>query len=142
MTQPLKLRARDSEDLQVISAILQDSIAPISDMTYDAAGKNFVMVVHRLCRDAAMPERLERVCCAINLLGIEKTQLSGIDLTNQALILDLLAVMSGSGTITFIFAGDAKIRLQTGDWSMIIEDFGAPWPAQCNPCHEDTTSTI
>jgi hypothetical protein len=37
----------------------------------------------------------------------------------------------------FIFAGGAKIRLQLQDWSMIVEDFGEAWPAQCNPCHEE-----
>lgn len=137
MTTPLlKLLAKDHDDVQVVSAIVQDAIAPVCDMTYSGLEKNFVMVVHRLRREVESQEGLQRICCAINLQGIEKVQLLGINLSQQGRMLDLLAVIPESETITFIFAGEAKIRLQLGDWSMIVEDFGETWPAQCNPCHE------
>lgn len=133
----LKLRAKDKDDVQVISAILQDAIAPICDMTYMVNEKNFVMVVHRLRREAETKEHgLERVCCAVNLYGIEKVQFSGLDLSQRSRMLDLLVVLLESETLTFIFAGEARIRLHLGNWSMIVEDFGETWPAQCNPCHE------
>jgi len=140
MTKPLKLRARDEEDIQVISAVLQDSIAPVIDMTFNAAEKNFIMVVHRLMREAATPETLERICCAVNVKGVASAQLQGIDLRQQSLMLDLLAVMSEGHNLIFIFAGGSKIRLGLGEWSMIIEDFGEPWPSQCNPCHDSKAS--
>lgn len=132
----IKLRAKDNEDVQVISAILQDSIAPVCDIAYDAANQNFVMVVHRLRRETQNDQGLERICCAINISGVEKAQISGIDLGQQGRILDLLAVLPDKEVITFIFAGEAKIRLFLANWSIIVEDFGEPWPAQCNPCHD------
>ena len=137
---PLKLRAKDDEDVQVVSAILQDAIAPLSDITYNPDAKNFIMVVHRLRREAAQ-EGLERVCCAVNVQGVVQTQSQGIDQAHQARILDLLAVIPEKQSLTFIFAGNAQIRLQLENWSMIIEDFGAPWPAQCSPCHDQAENT-
>ncbi len=137
MSGQLKLKAKDAEDVQVISAVLQDAIAPVCDMVFNAEDKNFIMVVHRLKREASNDMGLERVCCALNIKGVQAAQLQGIDLHNQSQMLDLLAVMTDEKAILFIFAGDAKIRLQMQDWSMIVEDFGEPWPAQCNPCHDE-----
>ena len=72
----LKLKAQDVEDLQVISAVLQDAIVPVCDMTWRPEDKNFIMVVQRLCREAAplAAGKLERVCCAVNVRGVEQVQ--------------------------------------------------------------------
>jgi len=138
----IKLKAKDADDVLVISAVLQDAIAPVSDMTFDTDAKNFIMVVQRLCRPTKDGAGLARICCAVNVRGVDHTQLHGIDLTQQGRILDLLAVMPDGRSVTFIFAGDAKIRLRLGDWSMIVEDFGEAWPAQCNPCHDGASSVV
>lgn len=48
MTKPLlKLLAKDEQDLQVMAAVLQDAIVPVSDIAFKEAEKDFVMVVHR-----------------------------------------------------------------------------------------------
>src|SRR3546814_15411105 len=44
---PLKLRARDDEDLPILSAHLQDAIVPITDVAFEAATRRFVMVINR-----------------------------------------------------------------------------------------------
>jgi hypothetical protein len=139
----LKLLAKDSEDIQVVSAILQDAIAPVCDMMYNAADKNFIMVVHRLRREIDSDQAsvgscgLDRICCAVNIRGVAKAQMQGIDLGSRAQILELLAVMKEELELVFLFAAGAKIRLQQEKGSMIVEDFGDPWPAQCAPCHEN-----
>ena len=48
----LKLRAEDSEDIQIISAVLQDSIVPVCDMAFQPETKSFVIVAQRLRREA------------------------------------------------------------------------------------------
>jgi len=135
----LKLKAKDAEDVQVISAVLQDAIAPVCDMTYNADDKNFIMVVHRLRREAPTDMGLERICCAVNVRDVTSVQTHGIDLSQQGRMLDLLAVMQDDKALIFIFAGNAQIRLQPSNCSMFIEDFGEAWPAQCNPCHEEVS---
>lgn len=140
MTKPLKLKAQDADDIQVISAVLQDAIAPVCDMAYRPEEKNFIMVVHRLRREDENTEKPERICCAVNIQGVEKAQLHGLDLKQQEQMLDLLAALPEDRSIQFIFAGGAKIRLQLGDWAMIVEDFGEAWPASCTPCHDAETA--
>jgi len=44
---PQKLRARDPDDLKVVSALLQDALVPIGEATYQGAQKRFVLVVNR-----------------------------------------------------------------------------------------------
>jgi hypothetical protein len=45
--QPLKLRARDLDDMAVIAAMLQDAVVRPAEMTYLAREKRFVMVLSR-----------------------------------------------------------------------------------------------
>jgi hypothetical protein len=136
MTNLLKLRAADAEDLQVISAVLQDSIAPVCDMAFQTDTKNFVMVVQRLRREAGEAGAAERICSAVTVTGIAAVKTHGIDLQQGDRMLDLLALMMEPQGITLVFAGNAKIRLEAGAWGLTLEDFGEPWPALCNPCHD------
>lgn len=137
----LKLFAKDAEDIQVISAVLQDSIAPICDMLYRPEEKNFVMVLHRLRREVA-ETGMERICCAVNVSGVAQVQFQGFHLNEQGRMLDLLALVPEEGAITFVFAGNAKIRLHLAGWSALIEDFGEPWPSHCTPCHDSDAAAI
>jgi Protein of unknown function (DUF2948) len=124
MSELLKLKAKDAEDIQVISAVLQDSIAPVVDMHYLAEDKNFVMVVQRLCREDYIGGKKERVCCALNLRNVESVQTLGFNPSETDRMLDLLAVMPDGDTLDLIFASDARIRLQLKGWNIMIEDFG------------------
>jgi hypothetical protein len=133
MNKNLKLRAKDSEDLQVISAVLQDSIAPVVDMHYLADDKNFVMVVQRLMCDG---DTKERVCCAFNLRGVDRVQTHGFDTNATDRMLEFLALMPEGDGLEIIFADDARVRLALKNWSLIVEDFGESWPARCQPCHD------
>src|SRR3546814_18701440 len=56
---PLKLRAHDPADMDVVAALLQDALVPLGDMTYLAKAKRFVMVANRFRRhgDASQQER-------------------------------------------------------------------------------------
>ena len=55
----LKLRARDPADLQVISAVLQDALVPLRDLTYLRPEQRFVMVANRFMwerKSAELPQ--------------------------------------------------------------------------------------
>lgn len=138
----LKLKAKDTEDLQVISAVLQDAIAPVCDMVYRETDKNFILVVQRLCREQGGD--LTRICCAVNLHNITLTQLKGFEQQDKTRMLDLLAILpeeAGQG-LQFVFAGGARLRFTGADWTLHIEDFGETWPAACAPCHEDENTAV
>ena len=46
-SRPLKLRARDRGDLEVISALLQDALVPLVDVSYLPREKRLVLVANR-----------------------------------------------------------------------------------------------
>jgi hypothetical protein len=134
---PLKLRAQDAEDIQVIGAVLQDAIAPVCDMLFKPDEKNFVMVVHRFRWDQMKAEQkaFERVCCALDIHGVEAVQRQGFDQTELARMLDLLTMVVEEDSLHFIFAGGARLKLKLANWRMRLEDFGEPWPVSCQPRH-------
>src|ERR1043165_8999837 len=47
MTAPLKIVARDAEDLVVVSACLQDALIPLNEMRYLPQERRFIMVANR-----------------------------------------------------------------------------------------------
>ncbi len=47
MSQGLKLRAEDAEDLRIISAVLQDSLIPLAEMQFLSDEGRFVMIANR-----------------------------------------------------------------------------------------------
>ncbi len=90
----LKLKAQDAEDVQIISAVLQDAIAPVCDMIWQPEQKNFIMVVQRLLLNPEDQVDLERICCAVNVRGVESAQIQGLDLNDRSRMLDLLMMMT------------------------------------------------
>jgi hypothetical protein len=134
----LKLRARDAEDIQIISAVLQDSIVPLCDITFRQDDKTFIAVTQRLRRETEGTGASERICCALTINGVDGVQTHGIDQKDSEGMLDLLAIiLEPAKCLNLVFAGDARIRLDLGNWAGGIEDFGEPWPALCHPCHDE-----
>lgn len=144
----LKLLAADAEDIQVISAVIQDSIAPVCDMTYQKADKSFIMVVQRFRWDCVDEEGrpvspdeecascvYERISCALDLEGVEAVQYQGFDLENPSAMLDLLTMILVGDELQMVFAGGAKLRLKLGNWRLKLQDFGESWPTTHRPRH-------
>ena len=60
----LKLRARDPEDLGVISACLQDALVPLADMVFQKVEKRFILVANRFMWERAPEEGQEKALAA------------------------------------------------------------------------------
>ena len=136
---PLKLRAQDADDIQVIAAVLQDAIAPVCDMIYKADEKTFIMVVHRFRWDneevKTQDNCFERICCALEVEGVEAVKRHGFEHAECDRMLDLLTITLEENALQFIFAGGAQLKLSLGPWRLRIEDFGESWPTPHQPCH-------
>lgn len=140
----LKLKAVDSDDLQVIAGALQDAIVPLLDIAYAAGERQFMFAANRFrwekTADSAGPGG-ERVHCGVTFANVEKVQRRGIDRLRPGTFLNLLTITledrpDGAGTaIELTFSGDAAIRLETSGLLCHLEDFGEPWPAQRQPQH-------
>ena len=150
MAKRLKLRAEDEEDLNTISAILQDALVTVSDMTYLPQERRFVLVANRfrwecdpdLLTTAAEGEDcppcpvFERVLTGLCFEGVSGVRLKGIDRSHPGRILELLHLGWDAGCLTLTFAGGAMIRLETPRISFRLDDICEPWPTLSRPRHQ------
>lgn len=149
MTTPIKLRAEDDSDLEVVSACLQDAILPIGDMCYEPDARRFVLVVNRFKWEAADggPRNdgpaadddhlfpYERTQCGVRFENIAAAKVRGVNLKDRAQMLELLSVSPTESGVLLTFAGGGALRLEGAGWRCIVEDLGEPWPTSSRPCH-------
>jgi len=145
MTETLRLRALDAEDLSVIAACLQDALIPLAEMAYLADERRFMAAFTRFQRERAAdpnrPEGLTQSQSVLVLHDIETVRFRGLDSRFGAVRFELLTMISepaedGLVHITLLFAGDAAIQLHAREIAATLEDFGDPWPAPALPAHD------
>jgi hypothetical protein len=159
----LKLRARDADDLAVVSALLQDAIVPAKEMTFLAKDRRFVMVVNRFMwerqpdspleppvapghekkmrgEDASFRETeaqplYERTHCGVTFDKIKAVKARGMDLEDRSELYDLLSIQPAEGGVLLVFADEAALFLQTKRIRCHLQDLGEPWPTHSRPGH-------
>jgi hypothetical protein len=145
MSERLRLRARDAEDLSVIAACLQDALIPLSEMAYLPDERRFMAAFTRFQRermaDPNQPEGLTQSQSVLVLEDVEAVKVRGLDSRFGAVRFELLTLISepadeGLVHITLLFAGDAAIQLHARNIVATLEDFGAPRPATTAPSHD------
>jgi hypothetical protein len=155
---PLKLRARDRDDLSVIAACVQDALVPIGDMAYLPEQRRFVLALNRFRWDSAVqpraekpgaarnrdapfaagsadPQRFERVLSGLRFERVTAVRTRGIDLRQRGRVLELLTLRIEEGALLLIFAGGATIRLEADKIRCYLEDFGQGWTTRVRPRH-------
>lgn len=143
--QPLKLRATDAEDVSVVSALLQDAVIPVSEMTFEASEKRFVLVAGRFRWEIAPDGRpldgqetpFERVHTGLRFDHVASVRTLGIDRREPGRMLNLLSVAYQDGVVELVFAGDSAVRLDVTELSCHLEDLGDPWPTVFRPSHDE-----
>ncbi|MGD9828343.1 MAG: DUF2948 family protein [Hyphomicrobiaceae bacterium] len=148
---PLRLIAFDEEDLQVISAHLQDAVLLVGDMTYLPDGKRFAAIANRFNWVQALADgnerrrQFERQRSALRFERVLSAQLQNIDLKSKDTVLELLAVQfeagePPAGQVTLVFAGGAAIRLRVECIEAELKDLGIAWRTKRKPAHPDETN--
>lgn len=138
----LRLRAEDTEDLAVISAVVQDALISVRDLTYDRAQRRFTLVANRFrwegrpngARDGPA---FERRLCAVSFADVNAAAYRGFHRRDDDRILSLLAIRPGDGpgTIDLAFSGDATVRLAISAIRVHATDIGEAWPTAWQPDH-------
>ena len=145
---PLKLRARDPQDMDVIAAVLQDALVPLVDVAFLKREKRFVMVANRFVwsaeqggdapaapsvrpegEDARFEDSEEepgflRVNCGVRFDRVRRVRARGFDLGAKDQILNLLTIKAEPERITLIFSDAAAIRLEVSEILCHLEDIG------------------
>jgi hypothetical protein len=136
-----KLRAEDTEDLEVISACLQDALVAVRDFAYVPEDRAFLFVANRFrwengLRPAPGEVGFERTLCGIAFSGVTGVSYSGFRRSEDGRILSLLAIRAENGDVKLEFSGGAAICLEVTRISCHARDIGEPWPTPWQPRHE------
>lgn len=134
---PLYLGAETPEDLGVISALVQDAVFPISEMTY--RHRRFALLVNRFRwedREAALAARrpFERVQSVLAIDGVLAVKTHGIDRHETGTVLSLLAIefqpgADGAGRLVLVLAGDGAVALEVEALDVTLRDVTRPYVA-------------
>jgi hypothetical protein len=145
MSERLRLRAIDADDLSVIAACLQDALIPLAEMAYVADQRRFLAAFTRFRReclaDPTLCDGLTQCQSVLSLDQVEAVKHSGLDERFGGIRLELLTILVERGEdglthVTLVFAGDAAIQLRVREIAATLEDFGEPWSATALPVHD------
>lgn len=146
---PLRLVAQDAADLEVISALMQDAVIPLTELRHDPKRRRFALLVNRFrWEDRAEADRsgrpYERVRSLLVIEDVRKVQTLGIDRQEKDVILSLLSMSfapgeDGTGRLTLTLAGDGAIALEVEALEVRLDDVTRPYraPSGQAPRHED-----
>ena len=140
MTPKLALIARDSEDLEVISSLLQDAVVPVNEITYIQDDGRFVLIASRFRREREPGEEetesvFERVNCALRFERVSAVKRRNLDPARLSGVLSLLAIRREAEYIDLVFSGGGTIRLIADRIACRIDDLDLGWPTRLKPDH-------
>ena len=127
-----KLMAHDSDDLAVLSALLQDSTVLIGDMAYDKEMEQFLFVAARYTKGKKAGKRQ---LMGVNISKVKGVQRQGFSLGDKDDVLSLLAMTADKNTINLVFSGKATIRLKCDAIKVYAADLGEGWQTVFKPKH-------
>lgn len=142
----LKLAALDEEDLQILSAHVQDAVITVADIRYLPKEKKAVFIMNRFVWDKEADKRSkehERRRAAFAVSRVSGMKAQNIQQDAKGVVLELLAVTfkpgeAPAGQIELAFAGGASIQLDVECIEAQLSDLGAAWSTPNLPQHDLT----
>jgi hypothetical protein len=146
-SKPLKLAAEDAEDLDVISARLQDAVAQVQDLVYLPKKKRFAAMFNRFKWEDAAKAKSDaehlRVRTGLHFDRVLSVKSHNIKKGAPDAVISLLAIRytakhadDPEGTIELTFAGGGAIRLAVENIDAEMVDIGGEWAAIGRPDHD------
>ncbi len=139
----LKLFALDEQDLEVISACVQDSVLKTGEIAYDTKRKRLVLPVNRFVWEReprAKGQPAERRRAVLHFDRVTAVKSSGLDRSKPESVLSLLALRflpddAPSGKLELLFADGVSMLLEVECLEAQLADLGGRWAAQAKPKH-------
>ena len=139
----LKLIARTEEDLRVVSAHLQDSIASTSDIASLKKNKIFLMQLNRFMWEdveKGVFRKNKRIRTILKFENVLNVLSKNIVQNKKNNFLDFLAIETikmpdNNYEMKIIFAGDSIIRVICEVIEVTLDDQGEAWDTKNKPKH-------
>jgi hypothetical protein len=142
MTKPTIIAAEDAEDLQIISAQLQDAVARVGDFVWLPKKRRFAALFNRFKWEEGKGHDL-RVRAGLHFDGVLSVQSQNIQRGDLDAVVSLLTIEftpkapeDCAGMIELLFAGGGAIRLEVECIDAALSDVSAPWAARGRPEHQ------
>tara|TARA_B100001564_G_scaffold309602_1_gene280760 strand:- start:1455 stop:1898 length:444 start_codon:yes stop_codon:yes gene_type:complete len=140
----LKLIARTEEDLRVVSAHLQDSIASVADIASLKKNKIFLMQLNRFMWEdveKGVFRKNKRIRTILKFENVISVLSKNINQLKKDKFLDFLAIETNitpdkNYEMKIIFAGDAMIRVISEVIEVTLDDQGEAWDTKNKPKHK------
>lgn len=139
----LKFVALDGEDLEVVSAHLQDAVVKSSEILWRPQEHRLVVALNRFDWEGAQSGEPEfrRRRAALRFERVRTCKARGLDPQQEA-VLNLLSVEFNeadppAGAVTLTFSGGAVIRLEVECLEAELADLGPTWTTAACPAHAD-----
>ncbi|HEX3918311.1 MAG TPA: DUF2948 family protein [Caulobacteraceae bacterium] len=140
--QPLRLLAHDADDLEVIAAALEEAVASIGELEWDARGRRFTLALTRYCWE--VPDALlgVRVRAGLQFGGVLAVKSRNLQREPADTVVELLTVgfqpgEPPGGDIRLAFAGGGDVMLTVECIDAVLVDVSAPWPVADAPLQDD-----
>ena len=140
----LKLIARTEEDLRVVSAHLQDSIASISDIANLKINKIFLMQLNRFMWEdveKGVFRKNKRIRTILKFENVLEANSKNINQSKKDKFLDFLAIETSimpdkNYEMKITFAGDSMIKIISEVIEVTLDDQGEAWDTKNKPKHK------
>ena len=140
----LKLIAKTQEDLSIVSAHLQDSIASVSDIANLKKNKIFLMQLNRFMWEdveKGVFRKNKRIRTILKFENVLNVLSKNIDQQKKGKFLDFLAIETNmtpdnNYEMKIIFAGDSIIRIISEVIEVTLDDQGEAWDTKNKPKHK------
>lgn len=144
---PLRLVARDGDDLRVIAALVQDAVLTGADLRWQPRARRFALLLGRFRwedRATARPagRRPERVQSLLTFDDVTRVAHQGLDRRDRDTVLSLLTLdwqpetppdspddPAGPGRLVLVFAGDGAVALGVECLEVTLADVTRPYAA-------------
>ena len=145
----LKLVALDSDDIEVLSAHVQDSVVKVADIMWRPAEKRVIVVINRFdwesAQSPAPPYRRRRA--ALRFERVNAIKQRHVACTEKDAVLNLLAVEftptdTPAGQVTLTFSGGAALRLDVECLEAELADLGPVWATAACPAHANGADKV
>ncbi len=141
----LKLIARSEDDLRVVSAHLQDSIANVSDIANLKKNKILLMQLNRFMWEdveKGVFRKNKRIRTVLKFENVLKVHAKNINQLKKDKFLDFLTIETNkmpdnNYEMKIVFAGDSVIKVIAEVIEVTLDDQGSAWDTKNMPKHKE-----
>lgn len=141
---PLRLMAGDAEDLDVLSACLQDAVAKLGDFAYLPEERRFAFVANRFVWECAANRKtgpFARVRAGAHFDDVKSAKFQHLKSNAKDAVVELLSIrfepgVDGAGAVILDFAGGGAVLLEVESINAFMSDMSDPWRTRAKPKHE------